>query len=142
MWRIKTTQIVHSYLHLFLHFQWSIFNIAIYGIMNHIVYRDIITSWSMYDDMYLIVKFLSIPSPSAQYNSKQFCSLTCTTFIWCKGKRRDLRLFYTRKTSVCWQCLQTEMMSKRHENVWFDSVLHLSKVVRLQTSFWFVLHFD
>ncbi len=47
-------------------------------------------------------------------------------------------LFYTPKTSFCGQCLKTKMTQKRHKNVSSDSVLHLSTLVTLQTSFWFV----
>ncbi len=47
-----TTQIIHSNLHLFLHFQWKISQyITIWIILQ---YRDIIISWPMYRDVYCL----------------------------------------------------------------------------------------
>ncbi len=64
---MKTTQIVHSNLHLFLHFQWTILNIAIYCNMNRIaMHPKINLLWHMYRGVYHIVKFYLIPTTSCE----------------------------------------------------------------------------
>ncbi len=49
---------------MFLHFQWTILNIAVYRNIHPIaMYRDIIVLWPMYHDANRIMTFLPIPSP-------------------------------------------------------------------------------
>ncbi len=63
MWCIKTARLYAATCisALFLHFQLTMWNIAIYHNAHHIaMYRDVIISWPMYRDAFCVMKFLPI----------------------------------------------------------------------------------
>ncbi len=87
---MKTTQIEHSNLHLFLHFQWTILNIEIYCNMHRMAMsHDVMALWPMSGDAYHIMKCLPIPSPIAYLTciSTAAILLSFSKIFWEKSKR-------------------------------------------------------
>ncbi len=117
---MKTTQIIHSNLHLFLHFRWTILNIAIYRSMNRTaMHRDIILSWCIW---WTLCRY---PALTTRQKQKSAAIHTSRTYnMWHKNmslSKTSIKLSHKNTKSHCTQTLTVPL-------TWLSTALESSHV--------------